>query len=157
MGRDERPRSSAWVWGVAGAWGRRGWLKPYPPEGGFGRDVETHPVNLVHPVCFSSLLDRIYRIEEDLSHARLTLHAASALKPRRRQGRGGNGALRIKWEDQPRNTRKPRKRRGFNIALRAYALRLWLRAQTPQLRFGNILSMVNLLFAPAKRLWPEGL
>ena len=49
------------------------------------------------------------------------------------------------------------KRGGANIALRAYALRLWLRAQTPQLRFGNILSVVNLLFAPAKRLWPEGL
>jgi len=32
-------------------------------------------------------LDRIYRIEEDLSHARLTLHAASALKTQRRQGR----------------------------------------------------------------------
>jgi len=31
---------------------------------------------------------RIYRIEEELSHARLTLHAASALKTRRRQGRG---------------------------------------------------------------------
>jgi len=45
----------------------------------------------------------------------------------------------------------------IHIALRAYALRLWLRAQTPQLRFGNILSMVNLSFAPAKRLWPEGL
>jgi len=26
----------------------------------------------------------------------------------------------------------------FYIALRAYALRLWLRAQMPQLRFGNI-------------------
>ena len=33
-------------------------------------------------------LDRIYRIEEDLSHARLTLHAASALKTQSRQGRG---------------------------------------------------------------------
>ena len=28
------PRSSAWVWGVAGAWGRRGWLKPPTPEEG---------------------------------------------------------------------------------------------------------------------------
>jgi len=33
-------------------------------------------------------LNRIYRIEEDLSHARLTLHAASALKTQSRQGRG---------------------------------------------------------------------
>jgi len=58
------------------------------PEGliaNFVSDVETHPV---HPVCSSSLLDRIYRIEEYLSHARLTLHAASALKPQSRQGRG---------------------------------------------------------------------
>ena len=38
----------------------------------------------------------------------------------------------------------------INIALRVYALRLWLRAQTPQLRFGNILSMVNLLFCSRK-------
>ncbi|OPZ74549.1 MAG: hypothetical protein BWY82_00651 [Verrucomicrobia bacterium ADurb.Bin474] len=47
-------------------------------------DVENHPVNRVHPVCSSSFLDRIYRIdriEEEMSHARLTLHAASALKP----------------------------------------------------------------------------
>jgi len=36
----------------------------------------------------SSYLDRLYRIEEEeLSHARLTLHAASALKTRRRKGR----------------------------------------------------------------------
>jgi len=36
-------------------------------------------------------LDRIYRIErieEDLAHARLTLHAASSLKPQSRKGRG---------------------------------------------------------------------
>ena len=33
---------------------------------------------------------------------------------------------------------------------RAYALRLWLSAQTPQLRFGNILSMVNLLFGASQ-------
>ncbi len=32
---------------------------------------------------------RLYRIEEELSHARLTLHAASALKTRRRKGREG--------------------------------------------------------------------
>ena len=38
----------------------------------------------------------------------------------------------------------------FNIALRAYALRLWLSAQTPQLRFGSILSMVNLLFGASQ-------
>ena len=42
----------------------------------------------VHPVCSSSLLDRVYRIKEYLSHARLTLHAASALKTQSRQGRG---------------------------------------------------------------------
>ena len=41
-------------------------------------------------------------------------------------------------------------KKGFNIALRAYALRLWLRAQTPQLRIGHILSMVNLLFCMSK-------
>ena len=35
--------------------GKRGWLKPPPPEEGFGRDVETYPVNPVHPVCSSSL------------------------------------------------------------------------------------------------------
>ena len=33
-------------------------------------------------------MKRIYRIDEDLSHARLTLHAASALKTQSRQGRG---------------------------------------------------------------------
>ncbi|OPZ70369.1 MAG: hypothetical protein BWY82_02088 [Verrucomicrobia bacterium ADurb.Bin474] len=54
------------------------------PEGliaNFVSDVETHPV---HPVCSSSLLDRInrtYRIGGEMSHARLTLHAASALPP----------------------------------------------------------------------------
>ena len=46
----------------------------------------------------------------------------------------------------------------IHIALRAYALRLWLRAQTPQLRFGNILFILSVCcFAPAKRMWPEGL
>ena len=54
------------------------------PEGliaNFVSDVETHPV---HPVCSSSLLDginRIYRIGEEITHPRLTLHAASALPP----------------------------------------------------------------------------
>ena len=33
-------------------------------------------------------LNRIYRSEEDLSHARLTQHAASALKTQSCQGRG---------------------------------------------------------------------
>jgi len=33
-------------------------------------------------------LDRIDRIEEEMPHARLTLHAASALKPQSRKGRG---------------------------------------------------------------------
>mgnify|MGYP006912927505 CR=1 FL=1 len=36
-GRDERPRSSAWGLGVLVAWGNRGWLKPPPPEEGFGK------------------------------------------------------------------------------------------------------------------------
>ena len=60
------------------------------PEGliaSIASGVPNHPDNLVHSVCSSSLLDRIYRIEEDLYHARLTLHAASALKPEWRQGR----------------------------------------------------------------------
>jgi len=41
-------------------------------------------------------------------------------------------------------------KKGFNIALRAYAPRLRLGAQTPQLRFGHILSMVNLLFGASQ-------
>ena len=32
-------------------------------------------------------LDRIYRIEEEMTHARLALHAASSLKPQSRKGR----------------------------------------------------------------------
>ena len=49
-------------------------------------DVRNHPV-----CCFSHFgqVFRIYRIGEELSHARLTLHAASALKPPRRKGREG--------------------------------------------------------------------
>ena len=30
-------------------------------------------------------LDRIYRIEEEMTHARLTLHAVSSLKPQRKR------------------------------------------------------------------------
>ena len=37
---------------------------------------------------FMDRINRIYRIEEDLTHARWTLHAASALKPQSRKGRG---------------------------------------------------------------------
>ena len=40
---------------LLGGQGKRGWLKPPPPEASFGRDVETYPVNPVHPVCSSSL------------------------------------------------------------------------------------------------------
>ncbi len=96
---------------------------------------------------------------EEMTPARLTLHAASALKPQRLQGRGIEDSL-------PRRTEGHEGWRVslqsveicaicgceefINIALLAYALRLWLRAQTPQLRFGNILSIVNLLFCASK-------
>ena len=55
MGRDERPRSSASGWAWVERYGNRGWLEPPTPKASFGRDVETHPVNLVHPVSSSSL------------------------------------------------------------------------------------------------------
>ena len=57
-----------------------------------------------------SFLDRIYRIEEELSHARLTLHAASALKTRRRKGREETERFGLRGDSQPRNARKARKR-----------------------------------------------
>ena len=45
----------------------------------FASDVKNHPANLVYPVC-SSFMDRIHRIEEDLSPARLIQQPGSARK-----------------------------------------------------------------------------
>ena len=70
-------------------------------------DVRNHPV-----CCFSHFgqVFRIYRIGEELSHARLTLHAASALKTRRRKGREETEHFGLRGDSQPRNARIARKR-----------------------------------------------
>ena len=70
VGRDERPRSSAMR--LDGGWV---WVQRMAEATPSGRGI-------------LDMMNRIYRIEEDMSHARLTLHAASALKAQRRQGRG---------------------------------------------------------------------
>ena len=62
-------------------------------------------------------------------------------------------------QDHPASTASNVDTKRFYIALRAYALRLWLRAQMP-LAFarGCIFFMLSICcFAPAKRVWPEGL
>ena len=81
VGRDERPRSSAWVRGVAGAWGRRGWLKPPTPEEG-SLDVENGR---------GSILARPFKDGEVAASrgapATLDWRKGSHAKPQSRQGK----------------------------------------------------------------------